>query len=299
MKSFKGIIYALVSSGTFGLIPLFALPVLKAGQMELPSVLFYRFLFSTIIMGAICIIKKENLRIGLNNVVSISFFSLLYAATALCLTFAYTLIPTGIATTIHFLYPIFVSFLMVTFFKEKKSLVLLLAAIISLLGVGLLCWNGVDNINTKGLLIALLTVLTYGLYIVAINQSKAGKIKAEVLTFYILLFGAIIFFFFAIGTKGIQAIPDQPSWIRLLLLAFLPTVVSDLTLILAIKYAGSTITSILGSMEPLVAVLVGVYCFNEYFDLYTFTGIVLVIVAVALIIIFSKSKQDEGLIEKY
>ena len=295
MKNIKGVSYALISSGTFGLIPLFALPIILAGQLALPSVLFYRFLFSTIMMGTICLIKKENFNIGIRNVFSIFLLSFLYAATALCLTYAYTLIPTGIATTIHFLYPIFVSFLMVTFFKEKKSLVLFLAAILSLIGVGLLCWNGADNINVIGMTFALLTVVTYGLYIVGINKSKAGKIKAEVLTFYILLCGAILFFVFAMTTTGIEAIPDNNSWYRLLLLAFLPTVVSDLTLILAIKYAGSTITSILGSMEPLVAVLIGIFYFHEYFDLFTFWGIVLVLVSVALIILFSKSKDTERL----
>lgn len=292
MKSIKGVVYALVSSGTFGLIPLFAVPLLKADQMGVPSILFYRFFFSALIMGAICFIKRENFKIKVQSVSSISFFSLLYAATALCLTFSYTLIPSGVATTIHFLYPIFVSFLMVTFFKEKKSIVLFLAAIISLIGVAFLCWNGSGNLSIVGVLVALLTVVTYGLYIVSINVSKAGKINAEVLTFYILLFGAFFFFIFAMATTGIDPIPDGASWTRLLLLAFLPTVVSDLTLILAIKYAGSTITSILGSMEPMVAVLVGVYCFSEYFDIYTFVGIVLVVASVGLIIFFSKNSES-------
>jgi drug/metabolite transporter (DMT)-like permease len=292
MKSIKGVVYALVSSGTFGLIPLFAVPLLKADQMGVPSILFYRFFFSALIMGAICLIKRENFKIRVQSVSSISFFSLLYAATALCLTFSYTLIPSGVATTIHFLYPIFVSFLMVTFFKEKKSIVLFLAAIISLVGVAFLCWNGSGNLSVVGVLVALLTVVTYGLYIVSINVSKAGKINAEILTFYILLFGAFFFFIFAMATTGIDPIPDGASWTRLLLLAFLPTVVSDLTLILAIKYAGSTITSILGSMEPMVAVLVGVYCFSEYFDIYTFVGIVLVVASVGLIIFFSKNSES-------
>jgi len=218
----------------------------------------------------------------------------LYAATALALTLAYTMIPSGVATTIHFLYPVFVSFLMITFFKEKKSIVLLIAAITALAGVGLMCWNGASSLNPTGIIIALVTVVTYALYIVGINQSKAGKINAEVLTFYILLCGAFIFFIIALFDKGIEPIPNKLEvWIRILLLALLPTVVSDLTLILAIKYAGSTITSILGSMEPLVSVLIGVYYFNEYFDFNTFAGFMLIILSVVMIIFFSKKKEDQ------
>lgn len=289
----KGVLFALISSGTFGLIPFFVIPLLKEGDLNLSSILFYRFLFSTLFMGVICLLQKQTMKVSAKSISTIFVFSFLYAFTAIALTVAYTLIPSGMATTIHFLYPIFVCFLMITFFKEKKSIMLFVAAFISLIGVALLCWNRGSNLNIYGVLIALTTVVSYGLYIVAINQSKAGKINAEVLTFYILLFGTFMFLLIALMDGGIQPIPSDSSvWIRIILLAFLPTVVSDLTLILAIKYAGSTITSILGSMEPLVSVIIGIVYFNEYFDLNTGIGFILILVSVLLIIFFSKKKES-------
>lgn len=296
MKSFKGVIYALVSSGTFGLIPLFSIPLMTTSGMGLPSILFYRFLFSTILMGAICLFKKEDFRISGKNIVTIGWLGVLYAATAMCLIYSYKYIPSGLATTIHFLYPIAVSFLMVAFFKEQKSIMLFLAAILSLIGVALLCWSGGGSINMIGVAIASLTIITYSVYIVGINQSSVSKMNAEILTFYILLSGAVFFFLFAaISQEGVEIIPDTTAFWRLLLLAFLPTVVSDLTLILAIKYAGSTITSILGSMEPLVAVLIGVLYFSEYFNLNSAFGVLLILVSVSLVIIFGKAKKNNTL----
>lgn len=292
MKSVKGIIYALVSSGTFGLIPLFSIPLMTSGEIGLPSILFYRFLFSTVLMGAICAFRKHRFIISTRNILITFFLSLLYAATALCLIYSYLYIPSGVATTIHFLYPIFVSFLMVVFFRERKSLALLIAAVLSLVGVGFLCWHDSGHMSMVGILIVSLTIITYALYIVGINKSGVGKVNSEVLTFYILLAGCLLFFLFAVTTTGIDPIPSGSALWRLGLLALLPTVVSDLTLILAIKYAGSTVTSILGSMEPLVAVLVGVYFFGEHFDLYSFWGLFLVLLSVALVIISSnKAKQ--------
>lgn len=300
MKSFKGVIYALVSSGTFGLIPLFSIPLMTNSNMGLPSILFYRFLFSTLLMGAICLFKKEDFRISKKNIVSIGWLGMLYAATAMCLIYSYKYIPSGLATTIHFLYPIAVSFLMVAFFKEKKSIILFLAAVLSLIGVALLCWSGEGSINMIGVAIAALTVITYSVYIVGINQSPVGKMNAEILTFYILLSGAILFFIFALTSPlGVELIPNTTALWRLLLLAFLPTVISDLTLILAIKYAGSTITSILGSMEPLVAVLIGVLYFSEYFNLNSGFGILLILVSVSLVIVFGKQKKDTMLSESH
>lgn len=296
MKSFKGILLALVSSGTFGLLPLFSIPLLMEGMGE-PSILFYRFLISAIIMGAICLMRGENLKINAHYLKAIIPFSIMYAATALLLLYSYNYIPSGIATTIHFLYPIMVSMLMVLFFKEKKSVILFIAAVLSIIGVALMCWTNTANIQLAGLIIAGLTVVTYSLYIISINQSKAGKeIKADVLTFYVLLFGAIIFLFFALFNGGIQAIPSIEAFGRLTALALFATVISDLTLIMAIKYVGSTISSILGSMEPLVAVMVGVIYFSEYFDSYSLFGIILILVSVILVVSKTSRPKNKELI---
>lgn len=295
MKSFKGIALALISSGTFGLIPLFSIPLLMEGMNE-SSILLYRFLISAVIMGIICVAKRENLRINTRYLRAIIPFSILYAATALLLLYSYNYIPSGIATTIHFLYPIMVSMLMVLFFKEKKSIILFVAAALSIIGVAFMCWTNTANIQLAGLVIAGLTIVTYSLYIISINQSKAGKeIKADVLTFYVLLFGAVTFLVFALFNGGIQSIPSISAFGRLAALAFFATVVSDLTLIMAIKYVGSTVSSILGSMEPLVAVMVGVVYFSEYFDSYSLFGIILILTSVVLVVSKTSKSKDKQL----
>lgn len=291
MKSVKGIIFALASAGTFGLIPLFSLPLMHEGMNEL-SILFYRFLFSTIIIATVCIVRKENLKISVQQGLSILVLSVLYVVTALLLLFAYNYIPSGIAVTIHFMFPILVSIIMVTFFKEKKSVILFLAAILSLIGVVLLCWTGGGDISIKGIIMASLTIVTYATYIVWLNQSKVGRLTAEVLTFYILLFGTVIFFLSAILTTGIDRIPDSDSLIRLIMLGLLCTVISDMALILAVKLVGSTVTSILGSTEPVVAVAVGVLVFSEPFSILSVIGVLLIILSVTLVV-KKKTSSDE------
>ncbi|WP_280673258.1 MULTISPECIES: DMT family transporter [unclassified Dysgonomonas] len=291
MKSFKGISYALISSGTFGLIPLFSIPLLGEGMSQ-ASVLFYRFLISAILMGSICLLRKKDFRIDRKHMLPVVVLSLFYASTSLLLLFSYSYIPSGISTTIHFLYPILVSIIMVAFFKEKKSTILFLAAALSVIGVLVLCWTDAANVKFAGVLIAAATIITYSTYIVGLNQTSASKIDAEVLTFYVLFLGACLFFIFALATTGIGTIPSFPAFGRLFLLALLPTVVSDLTLILAVKNIGSTVTSILGSMEPVVAVLVGVFYFSEHFDIVSLAGITLIITSVIMVVVRSSKKKE-------
>lgn len=298
MKSIKGVIFALISSGTFGLIALFSVPVKLEGMDDF-SILFFRFVFSTLMIGAVCVIRKESFKLTKEMVPTLFILGTLYAATAFFLLWSYDFIPTGIATTIHFMYPIMVAALMIMFFKEKKSKIILIAAVLSVLGVVFLCWTGGENIRVAGLIVASITVITYSLYIVGVNQSKAGRLSAEILTFYILLSGALIFMLLAlVSPTGIQSIPSTNALLRLLSLAFLCTLISDFTLILAIKLVGSTITSILGSMEPVVAVAIGIFYFGESFGLMSLVGLLLIIASVTLVVIVSGRNNKKKELEK-
>lgn len=294
LKGVKGIVFAIISSGTFGLIPLFTIPLVDEMDMSESNVLFYRFLFSAIMMGILCLIRGESLKIKRKHILPLFALGALYALTALFLVYSYNYIASGIATTVHFLYPICVSLLMVFFFKEQKSYSLLFAALLSLIGVALMCWTGNGSFNTLGLGLASLTIITYGVYIVGLNQSEVGKLPADILTFYVILAGAFIFYIYAQFTTGISIIPSSKATFYLIGLAFLATVISDLTLILAVKYAGSTVTAILGSMEPLVAVSVGVVVFSEYFSTQSFVGLILILLSVILVIISDQNKRNKA-----
>ena len=201
----------MISSGTFGLIPLFTIPLMGNMEMNESNILFYRFLFSTLMMGAVCLLHKSTLKINMKHLISIIGLGALYALTALFLIYSYHYITSGVATTIHFLYPICVSFLMVVFFKEQKSKSLFLAASLSLIGVALMCRSGGGSIRLMGIGLAALTILTYGIYIVALNQLDIGKLPAEVLTFYVLLGGCVIFFIYSLFTAGNILHPQHKS----------------------------------------------------------------------------------------
>jgi drug/metabolite transporter (DMT)-like permease len=210
--------------------------------------------------------------------------------TSMGLIYSYKYISSGVSTTIHFLYPVAVACMMILFYKEKLSGSLLFAAIIAFVGVGLLCWSDTGFINRKGLLAVLMTVFTYSTYIVCLNKNSIKKLDPEVFTFYVMLFGAFIFFVFSYFTTGVGIVPDATSWFNLIGLALFATVLSGLALVSAVKYAGSTVTSILGSLEPVVATLVGIFHFGEPFGWNSIFGLLLIIAAVTLVIMADKKK---------
>lgn len=285
IKGIKGSAYAIVSSATFGLVPLFSIPLLQAG-MASPAILFYRMLLSAAILAVVAMASGRSFRISRRDFAVLAGQSVMYAATALGLLCSYDYIPSGVATTVNFLYPLVVTIVMTLFFRERSSVWIVIAVFISLVGVALLAWGDTGSRDPgRGLTYAGITVFSYAVYIIGIMKSRAARLDPQVVAFYVLTFAAAIFFVYALASTGIGVVHTWPTWRNLLLLALLPTVLSNLTLVLAVKEIGSTMTSILGSMEPLTAVLVGVIHFGERFDLDSAAGLVLVVTAVIIVIL--------------
>lgn len=284
MSRVKGFLCGVLTSATFGMIPLFTLPLMAAG-MTAPSILCYRFLFSALILGLVLAAAREKFYVSRKQFFTLFWLSLLYTGSALCLFWGYNYLPSGVATTIIFLYPVFVALLMAVFFGEKISASTVFALALAFAGVALLSGAGsAQGVQVKGVLIEIGSALSYALYIVGVNQSCVKNMGAWKLTFYVFLFDALTFFFFALFNGGLQPVPTAAAGINLCLLALIPTVVSNWSLVYAIKSIGSTFSAVLGAFEPVTAMLIGVLVFGEPFTRGLLGGLVLVLGAVGLIL---------------
>ena len=296
MKKFRGLLLAMLASATFGFIPLFSIPLLNRG-IDLDSVCFYRFAFASFFMWLICKIKRVKLDYSWKELGAMALLSIFYAATSFFLTASYKYISSGTATTIHFFYPVVVALAMMLFFREKVSIWKVIAIAAGVAGVFFLS-GGVsgEKISLTGLILVLVTVITYPAYLVGVNRTPVVmKMDGMKQTRLVLGYSAIIFFI-NVMVKGAHFTPltTGEHWIYALCLAIIPTLVSDFALIYAIQLAGSTITAILGCMEPLVAVICGVIFFSEAFTSNSLLGMILVFAAVFIIIIVcSREKRAE------
>ena len=293
MNRIKGILYAAVSSSTFGLAPFFSLTLLLAGFSAF-EVLSYRWGVATIALTLFGWCSGCSFRLEKKDFLVVLLLSLLRAVTSFSLLIAYQNIATGVASTIHFMYPLAVSLVMMYFFQEKKSLWVMFAVFMSLLGAALLSSGELEAKNGDtivGLVAACVSVFSYAGYIVGVRMTRAVRINSTVLTCYVMGLGTVLYFIGALTTSGLRLVADGYTWLIILGLALPATAISNITLVRAIKYAGPTLTSILGAMEPLTAVVIGVFVFKELFTLNGAIGIILILLAVS-VVIFRKQKNE-------
>lgn len=285
MGKWKGILYGSISAATYGLIPLFALPVLSKG-VAFDSVLCYRFGIAVLALGGLMMLQKESFQISRKEGMTLIFLGLLFASSAMFLFWSYRLMAAGIASTILFLYPVFVALLMCIFFHEKISWITGLSILVALAGVAFLYWGDRNSkISIGSIFIVLLSALTYAVYLIVIQKSNVRQMSGRKLTFYSMTIAGLIFLIKAQFSGGLQILPDYTAFFNVAFLGIIPTVISCIAMVQAVHEIGSTNTAVLGAMEPLTAVCVGIGIFQEPFTLNLAVGIVLIIFAVTLIIL--------------
>lgn len=145
--------------------------------------------------------------------------------------------------------------------------------------------EGGATLSVAGTALVMLSALSYALYIVGINKTELARVPTLTVTFYVLTFGLLIFVANILISGHLSVPAGMGQWSRIGALALLPTAVSFLCTTLAITYIGSTPTAILGAMEPLTAVVIGVTVFHEQLTVRDVCGLVLIITAVTLVIV--------------
>lgn len=285
MSRTKGFIYGSISAATYGLIPLFTLPVMAKG-IGLDTILCVRFLVASLALGGLMLLRRESFRVKRQELRTLLVLGSMFALSAMFLFWSYTLMSAGIASTILFLYPVFVAILMATLFHEKISWLTSLSILIALTGVALLyLGDSGGTLSLAGIAVVLMSAMTYALYIIAINKSNVRRLSGQKITFYAMVVAMFLFFIKAQFSGGLQPVPDWQMWMNLVLLGVIPTVVSCVAMVSSVQHIGSTYTAVLGAMEPLTAVGVGIVVFHEPFTPNLAGGIILIIAAVTLIIL--------------
>ena len=280
----------IITGITYGLNPLFAKPLMSAGAST-QAILFFRYGIAVILLGGYLLLKKENFRITLKQAGVLLSLGLLYTASSAFLFEAYKYIASGLATTLVFLFPAMVAIIMV-FLKVVPSWPVWLSIAATFAGVMIMTGgSGAGDIDPLGVWLSIASAFVYALFIVIINKSKTiSSIPNSLLTFYALLFGTVVFFARCSlsGTDLMTGLDSGLSWVNLIGLAILPTIVSTASLAVATRNIGATKASVLGVFEPITAILVGTLVFGEALTANIIAGILISIVAVTFMIMLTK-----------
>lgn len=287
-----GILFALFAAVCYGFIPYFTLPLKEipaaatavSSYMADTCILSYRFGFAALLIGIVMLVRRQSFKITRGEAVTLIYLAFISDGSALFLIEGYNYMSSGIATTLHFMYPVVTAVIMMSFYHEARQASTILAILMAVGGVGILSWNPDGKTSIEGVIIVLISAVCYALYLIRVNRSRAAAMNSTKLVFYVMLFGAAIFAAETLRQGNLQPIETTLQLKNLLSLAVVCTVVTNLCLVVAVKRIGSTMTAVIGALEPLTAVVIGSLVFSEPFTLQVFAGIALIIPSVVIII---------------
>jgi drug/metabolite transporter (DMT)-like permease len=288
-----GTICGILAAVCYGTNPLGALKLYAQG-MQTSSVLFYRFGLAWVILAVVMIIRAlprkgrrvETLHVTRKEFGVLSALGVLFIFSSLTLYLSFHVMDAGVASTILFTYPVMTAAIMALFFHEKTNWITISSIVLSFIGVALLYWgDGTTKLPIGGVVLVLISALTYAVYIIVVNRSQL-KMSSFKINFYVLFYcalGMLVYSFLA--GEPLMLPQNATSWFYVGWLAVVPAIMALTLMVYAAKLVGSTATAILGALEPLTAVLIGVFVFGEGFSLNLLIGIVLILVAVTMIVV--------------
>jgi drug/metabolite transporter (DMT)-like permease len=282
-----GLLCGIVAGISYGTNPLFAKPLLESG-VPVVVMLFFRYALSATLLGIWMLLNGEKLSTSRRELGLLVVLGLLFAGSSIFLFASYEFIPSGLATTLVYLYPVFVALIMV-FLHFYPSWQTWLSIVATFGGILLLSSSsqGAD-IQLPGIFLAVLSALSYAHYLIIVNRSSRIKnVSERTITFYALATGTVLFFIMRLiqGGSLVEGVDTPADWANLVGLAIVPTILSLLTLAVSTRFIGPTKTSILGVFEPLTAILIGTALFGEPLTWKMGLGIAICVAAVVFMIL--------------
>ena len=288
MKKSKtiGILCAILSAVCYGTNPFGALPLYEEG-VNTATVLAHRFGLAVIMLAFVMLIKRENFKVNRQEFKVLFSLGILFAASSITYYQSFHFMDAGIASTILFVYPVMVAVIMALFFKERVTVMTVIAIVMSLVGIGLLYKGETGaSLSAMGIVLCVLSSLAYAVYIIVVNQSSI-KMSSFKVTFYAMLVCEItlILYSFTSPELYLHVLPSPRAWSFAVWLSIVPTILSLVFMTVAVHHVGATPTAILGALEPLTAVAIGVVVFGELLTPRLIVGILFILFAVMLVVL--------------
>lgn len=279
MKSIQGIILAVAGAVAFGAMPLFVKIAYENGTNSV-SVVFLRFTIAASMLLIYFLLAKVDFRISGRQLRKAAFLGIVgYTGTGITLFASYQYIPVGIAMALHFVYPSIVAMLARIIYKEKLSLLKIIALAISAVGIYFLLDIKEFRLNLMGAVLALASGLFFAVNALELGRGETRNVDNTVLTFYLCVFAAVGALGYGLLTKDMQLNMGREGWLVIGTLSLVCTVFAIGAFSMAVRLIGSTQTAILNTFEPVTSIVLGAVLLREPLSWGVILGSVLIIAA--------------------
>lgn len=279
-----------LSACCFGSLTTLTLLAMRSG-LSLVSVIFWRFALGAIVLFLVTARAGSSRRF---NKAALRLFGIGAIAQALISYLSFKsldYLPVNVLAFLFYTYPAWVAAISALRGKEALTRPRLVALFLAMTGIAVMIgFPASHSINTTGVIIALATAMLYAFYLPTLHDAQKG-LPPLVSTLYLVAGIAATFCVVGIFT-GQLTVPRNPdTWIYLLLLSVIGTVVAFASMMAGLEVLGPVRTSIISTVEPFFTALLGAFVLQESLTLATLAGGAMI--AAAVIFLERSSERAE------
>ena len=284
MNRIKGVLLIILAASSFGFIPLFA-KIAYANGFNPYTFTLFRSLFASIELFILLKIRKINYTLEKEQYITLFKTSLIgYSLAILTLSLSYNYMSTGLATIIHFIYPVAVMVGSTFFFNEKIDNRIIFSLILSLTGMYFLVGFGsLESTSIIGVLLSLFSGIFYAYYVIIVAYGNIRKINSFVLIFYISLFNSCILFVISIFMGKLESNFAFKGIVSTILLALVANLIGMVSFKAGLEIISASTAAILSTFEPITSLILGMLVFKEVLSWNHIVGSILIITSVTLV----------------
>ncbi len=292
MKSQKGVLCVILSAILFGTMPLLT-RIAYAHGSNAYTVSFGRFFFGSAMLGiVVAALPNRTIKISKSQFLALLKLSIPYALMPILLYASYTYIDSGMATTLHFTYPIAVMLIMVIFCKAQLDTRQVICAVLCAGGMALL-YTPNGQMSIQGILLAVCSGIVYVIYIVLLGKSIVKELPSLVLAFWVSLLSTVEIGMIAAFSGNLVFGLDGVGWAAEAGLALLTTVFALALFQKGVFLCGEVKASLFSTFEPLTGIVIGVIVFHETLSVKKIIGILGILAASMLLATQSKKHKTQ------
>ncbi len=299
MKKKLAVFFVLLAGTLWGCIGIFVRQYNEIGLSSMQTVAV-RMVIAAVLFSLFVLIYKRSLFktrlkdiwifIG-SGVISVGLFTYCYFSSI-------ELSSLSVAAVLLYTAPAFVMLFSLIFFKEKMTIPKAISLVLAVLGCAMTTGviGGTLNVTLAGFLFGLGSGICYALYSIFSRFALNRGYEPFTITLYTFLFSAI----FCLCVTDIRPVvkvvfADWGSAGYALLFALVSCVLPYVFYTLGLKYIRSSTASIIATVEPVVATIIGAVVFSEPLNIpFGYLGVALVFLSVVLINIKIPTKTKQA-----
>lgn len=283
----RAFIYIFIGAALWGTIGFYVRNLYDFGFSPMDAVILRSAMATIILFGFLLVTSRKSIQLAhftdLKYFIGTGIISIILFNFSLFKTIELASLP--IATALLYTAPAFVIILSYFLFKEAITKYKLIALMLTIIGtalvVGLIPLN-IDEIPFITLFFGLLSGLGYALYSI-FSKFALQKYNSMTITAYTFLVATIALLPFFSYKEKLPLLFDLKVLLFVVAFGLFPTALAYFIYTAGLNRTEASKASIISTIEPVVATLVGIFIFSEPFSLIQAFGMGAIIAAVVII----------------